>query len=62
VALLRRRPPDPISPLILADGGDLLAVLEQRIDLVDLLRRKYRHAAMTGEIFFAVDRILRGES
>lgn len=50
------------SPLILADGGDLLAVLEQRIDLVDLLRRKYRHAAMTGEIFFAVDRILRGES
>ena len=38
------------------------AVLEQQIDLVDLLRRKYRHAAMTGEIFFAVDRILRGES
>jgi hypothetical protein len=50
------------SPLILAYGGDLLAVLEQRIDLVELLRRKYRHAAMTGEIFFAVDRILRGES
>lgn len=50
------------SPLILVDGGDLLAVLEQRIDLVDLLRRKYRHAAMTGEIFFGADRILRGES
>jgi hypothetical protein len=25
----------------LADGGDLLAVLEQRIDLVELLRHKY---------------------
>jgi hypothetical protein len=50
------------SPLILADGGDLLAVLEERIDLVDLLTRKYRHAAMTGEIFFTADRILRGEN
>jgi hypothetical protein len=50
------------SPLILADGGDILAVLDQRIDLVDLLRRKYRHAAMTGEIFFPVSRILQGAS
>jgi hypothetical protein len=50
------------SPLILADGGDLLAVLEQRIDLISLLKRKHRHASMTGEIFMPVDRILGGES
>jgi hypothetical protein len=42
------------SPLVLADGGDLLAVVDERIDLRDLLRRKYRHAAMTGEIFLPV--------
>jgi hypothetical protein len=46
------------SPLVLADGGDLLAVLDQRIDLRDLLRRKYRHAAMTGEVFLPVQAIL----
>ncbi len=46
------------SPLVLADGGDLLAALDERIDLRDLLRRKYRHAAMTGEIFLPVHRIL----
>lgn len=39
------------SPLLLMDGGELLAVLEQRVDLVDLLRAKRRHAAMTGEIY-----------
>lgn len=48
------------SPLVLADGGDLLAVLDQRIDLRDLLRRKYRHAAMTGEVFLPVHTILAG--
>ena len=46
------------SPLVLADGGDLLAVLDERVDLRDLLRRKYRHAAMTGEIFLPVHRIV----
>lgn len=46
------------SPLVLADGGDLLAVLDERIDLRDLLRRKHRHAAMTGEVFLPVQRIL----
>ena len=39
------------SPLLLMDGADLLAVLEQRVDMVDLLRAKRRHAAMTGEIY-----------
>ena len=46
------------SPLVLADGGDLLAVLDERIDLPDLLRRKLRHASMTGEVFLPVSRIL----
>jgi hypothetical protein len=32
------------------DGTDLYAVLDDRIDLVDLLRAKRRHASMTGEI------------
>ena len=39
--------------LLLMDGGDLVAVLERRIDLQDLLRRKRRHAAQTGEIFIS---------
>ncbi len=38
--------------LILATGEELLAVLEQRIDFVDLLSQKKRHAARTGEILF----------
>jgi hypothetical protein len=46
------------SPLVLADGGDLLAVLDERIDLRDLLRRKHRHAAMTGEVFLPVQKIV----
>ncbi|HUJ55953.1 MAG TPA: hypothetical protein VLW49_08200 [Gaiellaceae bacterium] len=48
------------SPLVLADGGDLLAVLDERIDLRDLLRRKHRHAAMTGEVFLPIHRIFAG--
>lgn len=39
--------------LLLMDGGDLAAVLEGRIDLKDLLASKRRHAARTGEIYFA---------
>ena len=39
------------SPLILMDGADLYAVLDARVDLRELLRRKIRHAAMTGDIF-----------
>lgn len=37
--------------IILMDGSDLMAVLEGRIDLKDLLRRKKRHAAQTGDIY-----------
>jgi hypothetical protein len=36
--------------IILMEGGDLWAVLEGRAPLPDLLRRKRRHAAQTGEI------------
>lgn len=44
--------------LILCTGADLNAVLEGRIDLVQLLLRKRRHAAHSGEIHLPVDRIL----
>ena len=46
------------SQIVLADGGCLLAVLDQRISLPDLLRRKVRHAALTGEVFLPANRIL----
>jgi hypothetical protein len=37
--------------VILMDGADLMAVLEERIDFVSLLLRKKRHAAQTGNIY-----------
>lgn len=46
------------STMILMDGVDLYAVLEARIDLPDLLRRKYRHASQTGEIMLAASAVL----
>ncbi|WP_152512806.1 hypothetical protein [Desulfovibrio sp. X2] len=42
------------SPLLLMDGVDLLAVLERRVRLDDLLFQKRRHSAQTGRIFFPV--------
>jgi Restriction endonuclease len=48
------------SPLILMDGADLYAVLDDRIDLRELLRRKRRHAAMTGNIFLTAAAVLSG--
>jgi len=41
------------ASIILMDGGDLMAVLEERIDFVSLLLRKKRHAAQTGNIYFS---------
>lgn len=41
--------------MILMDGADLWAVLEARVPLVEMLRRKRRHAAQTGEILFCID-------
>ena len=37
--------------IILLDGADLMAVLEERIGLPQLLLRKRRHAAQTGSIY-----------
>ncbi len=44
--------------IVLMDGADLMAVLEQRIEFVTLLLRKKRHAAQTGEIFLPIHRII----
>jgi hypothetical protein len=44
--------------LILMDGADLMAVLEERIDFVSLLLRKKRHAANTGDIYLRINEIL----
>lgn len=46
------------SAMILLDGADLMAVLEERIDFVSLLLRKKRHAARTGSIYINVNQIL----
>lgn len=39
--------------LLLMDGGDLMAVLDGRVDLRELLLRKRRHAAETGHPFLS---------
>ena len=44
--------------IILMDGSDLMAVLEGRIDLVQLLLRKRRKAAETGNIYLRIHEIL----
>lgn len=44
--------------MILMDGADLYAVLEGRIDLVEMLQRKYRHAVQTGETMLTVSQVL----
>lgn len=46
--------------IILMDGADLMAVLEGRIDLVQLLLRKRRTAAQTGNIYLKATEILTG--
>ncbi len=47
-----------IKSMILMDGADLFAVLDNRITLPDLLYRKRRHASSTGEIYLRIDKIL----
>jgi hypothetical protein len=44
--------------IILMDGSDLMAVFEGRIDLVQLLLRKRRKAAETGNIYLRIHEIL----
>lgn len=45
---------DRRSTILLMERYDLQAVLEERIDFVEMLRRKRRHAAETGSVFFQV--------
>ena len=44
--------------VLLMDGSDLMAVLEGRIDLVQLLLRKRRKASETGNIYLKIHEIL----
>lgn len=44
--------------MFLMDGADLMAVLDQRIELPELLRRKRREASQTGNIYLRVQDIL----
>lgn len=44
--------------ILLMDGLDLMAVLEDRITLDQLLLRKRRHAAQTGEVYLRIEKIL----
>lgn len=44
--------------VILMDGSDLMAVLEGRIDLVQLLLRKRRVASQTGNIYLRIHEVL----
>lgn len=41
-----------VKSMILMDGVDLMAILDNRISLKDMLFRKRRHAAEKGEIYF----------
>jgi len=45
--------------MILMDGSDLMGVLEGRIDLIQLLLRKRRHASQTGNIYLKIHEILK---
>jgi len=47
--------------MILMDGSDLMAVIEGRIDLIQLLLRKRRHASQTGNIYLKIHEIMTGQ-
>jgi hypothetical protein len=44
--------------MVLMDGMDLMALLEDRIDLAVMLTRKRQHAARTGEVFLPAAKML----
>jgi hypothetical protein len=46
------------AQMLLMSGGDLYLVLDGRIDLAELLRRKLRHASQTGEILLEASEVL----
>ena len=45
--------------MILMDGSDLMAVLEGRIDLVELLYRKKRWASQSGNIYLRINEVMQ---
>ena len=46
--------------ILLMDGADLMAVLEERIDFLSLLLRKKRHASQTGSIYLPFHMLASG--
>jgi hypothetical protein len=46
------------TPFITMDGGDIMAVLDERIRLDDMLRLKKRHMNETGSCFFPASQML----
>lgn len=46
------------TPFMTMDGRDLFLVLDQRVRLDDLLRRKKRHANETGDCYFPATRLV----
>lgn len=46
------------SSIVLMDGADLTTVLEGRVDLQELLKRKKQHASRTGQIMMAASSLL----
>ncbi|GAA0662435.1 hypothetical protein GCM10009601_60660 [Streptomyces thermospinosisporus] len=48
------------TPFVTMDGGDFMAVLDQRIRLDELMRRKKRHASETGHCFLPVSEVFKG--
>ena len=57
---VRRHSASGRAVMILIDGSHLMAVLEGRIDLLQLLLRLRRFAAETGQIFLPIHKILAG--
>jgi hypothetical protein len=49
------------ASILLMDGGDLMSVLDERIDFVSLVLRKKRHASQTGEIYFKYSQMIEKE-
>lgn len=45
------------TPFITMDGADLMAILDERVALRDLLRRKKRHMNDTGDCYFPASRM-----
>ena len=46
------------SQMLLMTGADLYLVLDARVDLVELLKRKHRHASQTGDVLFEAHALL----